>query len=109
MLLLRMQEARTLEELQMQRLERGRTLAYFAFMQQQAETQAAAKAAAHAELLQQVQQCWDEDADVEDVARLTQGQLGQMAQLMAEQLIMQHWAERFGQCGRVAAERFGTL
>lgn len=93
----------------MQWLERARTSAYFAFMQQQAEAQVAAKAAAHAELAQQVEQCWDADADVKEVARLTQGQLGELAQLMAEQIIMQHWADRFGQCGRVAAERFGAL
>jgi hypothetical protein len=31
------------------------------------------------------------------------------AQLTAERIIMQHWSERFAHCGRVAAERFGSL
>jgi hypothetical protein len=103
------QEARTLEELQMQHLERKRTLAYFAFMQQQAEKQAAAKAAAHTQLAEAVDQCLSSDADMGAVARLMQGQLEDMAQLMAEHIIMQHWSERFGRCGQVAAERFGAL
>jgi hypothetical protein len=101
-----MQEARTIEELQMQRLERTRILAYFAFMQQQAEMQAAAKAAAHTDLTQAVNQCLESAADVGGVARVMQAQLEEMAQLMAEHMIMQHWSERFAKCGQLAAERF---
>lgn len=93
----------------MQCLERIRALAYFAYMQHQAETQAAAKEAAHSELAAAVNQCLESAADVGDVARLMQGQLAEAAQLMAEHLIMQHWSERFARCGRVAAERFGAL
>lgn len=93
----------------MQHLERKRTLAYFAFMQQQAEQQAAAKAAAHAELAARVDECLSGNADVGGVASMMRGQLEEMAQLMAEHLIMQHWSERFAKCGQVAAERFGAL
>lgn len=52
------QEARTFEELQMQHLERTRTLAYFAYMQLQAEAQAAAKAVAHTAVPPLVTSAW---------------------------------------------------
>jgi hypothetical protein len=104
-----MQEARTLEELQMQHLERARSRAYFAYMQRQADAQAAAKAAAHDKLGLEVTQCLQGNADKRAVARLMQQQLGNMAQLMAEHIIMKHWSERFAKCGQVAAERFASL
>lgn len=104
-----MQEARTLEELQLQHLERARILGYFAYMQRQADAQAAAQLAAHEELGQAVTQSLQGDADVRVVAGMMQQQLGQMAQLKAEHIIMKHWSERFAKCGQVAAERFASL
>jgi hypothetical protein len=104
-----MQEARTIEELQMQHLERARSRVYFAYMKRQADAQAAAKAAAHDELVLEVEQSLQGDADVRVVATRMQQQLGNMFQLRAEHIIMQHWSERFAKCGQVASERFASL
>lgn len=102
------QEARTLEELQLQHIERGRSVAYFGFMQQQAAAQAAAKLAACDPLLQAIEQQLAE-RDVWEVAARVRQQADEVGQLTAEHMIMLHWSERFEGYQQAAAQRFASL
>jgi hypothetical protein len=84
----------------MQQLERGRVVAYFAYMQRQAAAQVAAAAAKHDQLVAAQQQQLDDAADVVSAARNLRQSVEQIAQLGAERIIMQRWADK-----HVRAER----
>jgi hypothetical protein len=93
----------------MQQLERGRVVAYFAYMQRQATAQVAAAAAKHDQLVAEQQQQLDDAADVVSAARNLRESVEQIAQLGAEQIIMQRWADKFGMCAQDANQRFAKL
>jgi hypothetical protein len=103
------QEARTLEELQLQRMERARAVAYFDFMHQQAAAQAAAMLAACDERGEALEQQLSAEPDLWKVAVSMQEQLDELAQLRAERTLMLRWARRFERIGRSAAQRFASL
>jgi hypothetical protein len=103
------QEARTLEELQMQQLERTRVKRYFGYMQQQAAAAAATATAARDQLLGDLQQHLDAAPDPQAYARDQQQQIEQCQQLSAECLIMQQWSDRFGVQKEDAAKRFAAV
>ena len=88
---LRPQEARTLEELQLQRMERGRAIAYFDFMQQQAAARAAVTLAALAEQERAIEQQLLAEPDVWKVAASMHEQRDESAQLHAERTLMLRW------------------
>lgn len=103
------QEARTLEELQMQAIERSRVVAYFGYMQQQAQAQAEVKATARQAVDDAIM---DQVAGVQDVATVAsqiKQQVEQAAQLCAEEQIMLQWASTFESLQKDAVERFKTL
>lgn len=100
-----LQEARTLEELQMLQLERGRILSYYSFMQQQAAATSAAKGAAFEQLMAQVQQEGD-CAGAQQAAISMKQSVRDAQQLAAEQGIWELWSEQFARLGQLAAERF---
>lgn len=90
----------------MQRLERSRVVAFFAHMQQQAAAQAATAAAAHDHLVVTLQQQLDDAADVMAAAKSLQHSIEEIAQLAAEHIIMQRWADRFDTLRQDADDRF---
>jgi hypothetical protein len=93
----------------MQQLERGRVVAYFAYMQRQAAAQVAAAAAKQDELVAAQQQQVDDAADAVAAARNLRESVEETAQLKAEQIIMQRWADKFGMCAQDAKQRFAKL
>lgn len=103
------QEARTLEELQLQRMERERAVAYFRFMQQQAAAEAAAKLVACDQLEEVLAQQLSAEPVVEKVAVNMQEQLEQLAQLRAEHTLMLRLSKRFECWQQAAAQRFASL
>jgi hypothetical protein len=107
--LLCVQEARTLEEVQMQLLERDRVVAYFAYMQRQAAALAAAAADSHDQLVAVQQQQLEDAADLISAAKNLQQSVEQAAQLGAEHMIMQGWAAKFEMCRQDAIQRFAKL
>jgi hypothetical protein len=103
------QEARTLEELQLQRMERARAVAYFDFMQQQAAAQAADMLVACDERGEAIEQQLYAEPDLWKVAVSMQEQMDESAQLRAEHTLMLRWAQRFERMGQSAAQRFASL
>lgn len=97
-----------MEELQMQHLERSRVVSYFADMQRRASEQAAAAATSRDQLVAAQQQQIRDAADVTSAARDLRQSVEQVAQLAAEHMIMQRWAERFGVCKDDAIARFAA-
>ena len=104
-----LQEARTLEELQLQRMERARAVAYFDFMQQQAAAQAAAMLVACDERGEAIEQQLSAEPELGKVAVRMQEQIDELAQLRAEHTLMLRWAQRFERIGQSAAQRFASL
>jgi hypothetical protein len=103
------QEARSLEELQMQQIERGRVVAYFAFMQQATQAQAQTKASVYKQLQVTIAQQMEGASDPTAAARLAQVQIEEADQLCAEQLIKLCWASKFEAFKLDAAQRFQAL
>jgi hypothetical protein len=104
-----LQEARSVEELQMQQIERRRVVAYFDLLQQAAQTRAQVKAAAHKELEDAIAQQLQGASDPAAAARLVQQQVEEAEQLCAEQQIMLEWASKFEAFKVDAAQRFQAL
>jgi hypothetical protein len=103
------QEARTLEELQLQRMERARAIAYFEFMQQQAAARAAAKLAACDQLEQAVEQQLVDHPDAWKSVVSVQEQVDEIFQLRTEHTLMLRWSKRFETLQQTAAQRFASL
>jgi hypothetical protein len=104
-----LQEARSLEELQMQQIERRRVVSYFEFLQQAAQARAQATAAAQKGLDDAIAQQIEGASDRAAAARLVQQQVEEAGQLCAEQQIMLYWASKFEVVKVDAAKRFQAL
>jgi hypothetical protein len=100
------QEARTLEELEMQRVERQRTTQYFKHLSALASAAAVDLQARYSQLHDDVMQQVVPGCDVVAVAGGLKDELRQLAQLSAQQLVHEEWAQKFAAYGKQAEEAF---
>lgn len=102
----RTQEARTLEELQMLQLERGRIVAYYSFMQQQAAAAADATLAAYQQQIAVVDQQFASSTDQRQVVVAMKEQMIAADRLAVERAIMLDWSNKFERLKEAAVARF---
>ncbi len=90
------QEARTIEELEMQRIERQRTVQFFKHLSSRASAIASDLQEQHTEMFDEaMQQIQAAQADRAAVVGSLQEELQQSTCLYAQQLLHEEWAQRF--------------
>ena len=102
------QEARTIEELAILKVERARVVQYYLHMQQVCARAAEQRTAARSQLEHAVQAQLDAGSP-SVVARQMQQQVSQITQLRAETALLDRQAELFGGAAAQAAQQFATL
>ena len=91
----------------MQRIEQQRTVQYFKYLSNQASATASDLQAQLTELSDGVMQQVAAVADKAAAAGSLKGELQQMSQMYAQQLLHQEWAQRFGAWSQQAEAAVG--
>lgn len=92
----------------MQRIERQRTVQYFKYLSSYAATTASDLQAQHSAMYDAVMQQVPADGDKVAVAGRLRGELQQVSQLYAQQLLHEEWARRYGALSQQAESAFGS-
>lgn len=90
----------------MQRVERQRTTQYFKHLGALASAAAVDLQARYSQLHDDVMQQVPPGCDIVAVAGSLKDELRQLAQLSAQQLVHEEWAQKFGAYGKQAEEAF---
>lgn len=101
------QEARTLEELEMQRVEQQRTIKFFKYLSSRASALASDLQAQQIDLSDAVMQQIPAQGDKAAAAGMLKDELQQLSQLYAQQLLHEQWAQRFSAWSQQAEAAFG--
>ena len=101
------QEARTLEELEMQRVEQQRTIKFFKYLSSRASALASDLQAQQIDLSDAVMQQIPAQGDKAAAAGMLKDELQQLSQLYAQQLLHEQWAQRFSAWSHQAEAAFG--
>jgi len=102
------EDVRTLEELALQPIEQQRTVRYLKYLSNRASATAADLQAQHIGMYDAVMQQVAAAADKAAAAGSLKGELQQVSQLCAQQLLHEEWAQRFTACAQQAEAAFGA-
>jgi hypothetical protein len=109
-----LQEARTLEELQMQHMERQRVVRYLQYMQEGSQAAAQALMSEHQQLDAEVQASLREVAAEDAVSRCSiarqhKQQLQRLEVVWAQSFLYTEWSKYFADKAQDAVHSFGTI